>query len=203
MMILAHRGFRAVAFDQRGHGDSTGTASDLPEFADDAAAMIRAEPPPVVVVGASLGGLAAIAALADPALTQRVAGMVLVDVVPDPDPHRALPWLAGQGLLDHRRPLVEAILTHGPRLRSVLARVQIPLVLVRGGPSSPITDSDVDRLLALQPSTRVERIWDAGHLVARDNPHELGCIIADIAETWLAPPSAAPGGFNGMTVADL
>ena len=81
--VLVDAGFRCVAFDQRGHGDSGGSQQALAPCADDVAAMLHAEPPGCVVVGASLGGLAAIAALGDPAVRTRVAGLVLVDVVPN------------------------------------------------------------------------------------------------------------------------
>src|SRR5690349_7967424 len=58
--VLNQRDLRTVAYDLRGHGASSGQATTLAEIAADVAAMIHREPAPVVVVGASLGGLAAI-----------------------------------------------------------------------------------------------------------------------------------------------
>ena len=115
--VLTQRGLRTVAFDLRGHGDSPGPATALREIAEDVTAMIRREPAPVVVAGASLGGLAAIVALADPSAARHVAGLVLVDVVPDPDPART------RGLA--RRPRASAR-TRRPRRGHPRARSRVP-----------------------------------------------------------------------------
>ncbi|MGW3045883.1 alpha/beta hydrolase [Kitasatospora sp. NPDC001159] len=95
--VLVGAGFRCAAFNQRGHGDSDGRARALSPCAEDVAAMLRTEPPGCVVVGASLGGLAAIAALTDPAARARVAGLVLVDVVPCLEPSRVRRFLGELG----------------------------------------------------------------------------------------------------------
>jgi len=92
--LLVADGFRCVAYDQRGHGDGGGSVDALAACADDVAAMVRAEPSGCVIVGASLGGLAAVAALADPAVRARVAGLVLVDVVPCLNPDRVRGFLS-------------------------------------------------------------------------------------------------------------
>lgn len=97
--VLVDAGYRCVAFDQRGHGESEGSARALSTCADDIAAMLCAEPLGCVVVGASLGGLAAVAALSDPAVRARVAGLVLVDVVPCLEPSRVRRVLAAGGPL--------------------------------------------------------------------------------------------------------
>src|SRR4051812_47422310 len=108
--VLNPRNLRTVAFDLRGHGASTGQATELGTIAADVAAMIRHEPAPVVVVGASLGGLAAIAALRDPAAARDVAGLILVDVVPQSDSARVRTWLDDHGLTDVHTELVDDIL---------------------------------------------------------------------------------------------
>ena len=89
---LAEAGWRAIALDQRGHGDSAWPASGAyaaSDYAADAIAVARqiaqehgAKP---VVVGASLGGIAALVALGgsgEPAFS----GLILVDVVPRMNP---------------------------------------------------------------------------------------------------------------------
>src|SRR5262245_9131208 len=82
MDSLAERGFRSMAFDQRGHGESGGSPLDgVSAYGDDARAMIQLMHRPVVV-GASLGGFALMLALQ--ALEGEVAGFVLVDVTPAP-----------------------------------------------------------------------------------------------------------------------
>lgn len=82
--ILADRGFHVIALDARGHGDSD-RASDgrytVDVLADDIAAVLEEIGRPVVIIGASMGGLTGILA-AHRAGPEKVAGLVLVDVVP-------------------------------------------------------------------------------------------------------------------------
>ncbi|MFR9749509.1 alpha/beta fold hydrolase [Nocardia sp. 004] len=183
--VLVDAGFRCVAFDQRGHGDSDGSLRALAPCADDVAAMLRAESPGCVVVGASLGGLATIAALGDPAVRARVAGLVLVDVVPDPEPHRVRRFLAAGGMLDAHSEIVDDILAQLPRLRQIATELDMPVLLVRGT-ASPLLGDDVDRLLRLVPHATVIPIRGAGHLVARDQPERLAETITAVASEWPA-----------------
>lgn len=92
---LARRGFCAIAYDHRGHGDSDWVPSkryELSDFAADLCAVVRQLGPdrPLALVGASLGGLTSMTAVGTNAL-QPVAAIVLADVV-----HRANPDGAGQ-----------------------------------------------------------------------------------------------------------
>ena len=77
-------GWRAVALDLPGHGDSDWAADGdytMPALAAAVTAVVRELGGPVAVVGASLGGMAAMAALAlaDP---PPMAALVLVDIAP-------------------------------------------------------------------------------------------------------------------------
>jgi pimeloyl-ACP methyl ester carboxylesterase len=90
---LAQAGWHAVALDQRGHGDSAWVADGayaFPDFAADAAAVARqiaqeqGERP--AVIGASLGGIAALLALGEAGERPPFTGLVLVDIVPQMDP---------------------------------------------------------------------------------------------------------------------
>lgn len=182
---IAAAGFRAVAFDLRGHGESAGNATTVGVLAGDVVEMVRRQPLPIVVVGASVGGLAAIAALGEPGVAHRVAGLILVDVVPWADPDRVRAWLGELGLRDHRADLVEDALAAGPRLHATAAGSDVPTLLVRGG-QSPLTDAEVDRFLAGNGRVTLACVPDAGHLIAREAPGELARIISEYAATRLA-----------------
>lgn len=82
--VLADAGFLAITVDQRGHGESD-WASDgdygIGAYAQDVRATIRHIGRPVALVGASLGGLASLLAVAEPPGADATA-LVLVDVTP-------------------------------------------------------------------------------------------------------------------------
>lgn len=81
---LAECGFHVVALDSRGHGDSErapGADYALETLCVDVLKVIDAMGGPVVLIGASMGGLTGIL-VADQAGPEKVAKLVLVDVVP-------------------------------------------------------------------------------------------------------------------------
>ena len=82
--ILADSGLHVLALDARGHGDSDRAPAGqytVHTLAADIAAVLEQIGAPVVIVGASMGGLTGILA-AFRAGPQLVSGLVLVDVVP-------------------------------------------------------------------------------------------------------------------------
>lgn len=182
---LVAAGLRCVTYDQRGHGESAGRLSALAPCADDIAAVVAADPG-CVLVGASLGGLGAIAALADPPTRARVAGLVLVDVVPNLDADRVRRFLGAGGLLDVYPEFIDDVLAQVPRLKRITARLDLPIVLVRGGHRSALTAEEVSGLLDLASQTVVTSVPSAGHLIAREQPEVLAQIIADATPLW--PP---------------
>lgn len=89
---VARRGWHAIAYDHRGHGDSGWSADGaypIGRFAADQLAIARQLPRPPVLVGASLGGLSAMLAQGelDP---DAFAAVVLVDVTPRLNPAGAM-----------------------------------------------------------------------------------------------------------------
>lgn len=77
----ARRGYRTVALDLRGHGDSEWSPDgqyELGLFADDLACVLGQFAAPPVVVGASLGGLAGMLTAAQ--APQLLRALVLVDI---------------------------------------------------------------------------------------------------------------------------
>lgn len=82
--LLADRGHRVISVDTRGHGDSDRAPEAdyaLESLTGDVLAVIDQIGTPVVIIGASMGGLTGIMA-ADEAGPQLVTKLVLVDVVP-------------------------------------------------------------------------------------------------------------------------
>jgi pimeloyl-ACP methyl ester carboxylesterase len=85
---LAREGWQALSLDLRGHGQSDWSpigAYDLDDFVRDLAQVARALPRRPVVVGASLGGMAALCAEGE-SQTGLLAAVVLVDVTPRLEP---------------------------------------------------------------------------------------------------------------------
>ena len=85
---LADAGFRAIAFDMRGHGDSAWSSSgayELRDFAADLVAVASQMDRKPALVGASLGGLAGL--LAEGELARgSFASLTLVDIAPRMEP---------------------------------------------------------------------------------------------------------------------
>ncbi len=82
--ILAEEGYHVVALDTRGHGDSDrapGADYAVETLTADVMHVLDAIVRPVVLIGASMGGLTGILA-AHQAGPEKVTGLVLVDVVP-------------------------------------------------------------------------------------------------------------------------
>jgi len=184
MSVLADHGLRSEAYDQRGHGDSGGAASDgVQAFGDDAKAMIRRSPNSIVA-GGSLGGFALMLALED--CEAQAAGLVLIDVTPNPDPERTRKYLAPRGELG-ASPLVEDILSQSDRFTGTVEKLRLPILLVCGGAASPMDQKARDAFAKLCPHADIKIVEDAGHLVARDAPLELAEIIADFARQVTAP----------------
>ena len=81
---LQASGMCAITADQRGHGNSDWAAADeyeIGHFAADVAALCRRLPGSPVIVGASLGGLAALIAVGESEVPLARA-LVLVDIAP-------------------------------------------------------------------------------------------------------------------------
>ena len=86
---LADEGFHVVALDSRGHGDSDrapGAEYSVDALCSDVLNVLDAIGRPVVLIGASMGGLTGIL-VADKAGPQRVTKLILVDVVPRYEKH--------------------------------------------------------------------------------------------------------------------
>jgi pimeloyl-ACP methyl ester carboxylesterase len=125
---LPAEGFRVVAFDHRGHGESEAgsTGHSVDNLADDVRSVLEAlDLHDAVLVGHSMGGIAVQAyAIRHPEhAAARVRGLVLVSTLAKVRTSR-LRWLSG---------LVERITARGPDLGTLLQRPDIGLLLARIG----------------------------------------------------------------------
>jgi len=133
---IAAEGYRCIAFDARGHGDSDWRRGDAayawPQFADDLIDVASTAGPLPVLVGASMGGLIGLAAEGTQAPLFRA--LVLVDVTPRWEPRgvdRIIAFMRahpdGFDSLEHASEAIAAYLPHRreqkspERLRSLLA----------------------------------------------------------------------------------
>jgi pimeloyl-ACP methyl ester carboxylesterase len=124
---LAAAGWHSLSVDLRGHGQSGWSSDgryDLDRFADDIVAIVRHLGRPPVLVGASLGGNASLAAIGhNPELA---LGLVLVDVSPFLQPegaNRIRAFMAsrpdGFASLEEVADAIAEYLPHRPRPRSL------------------------------------------------------------------------------------
>lgn len=169
---LEPAGYRVVTLDLRGHGESYAEASaTFDQHIGDARHLMRWLDCDAVLVGASLGGLLALQCAADAAKATSapsVAGLVLVDVVPDPDRERARAGLAQ--ILPPDSPgwvHVEDILGHADALRAAARALTQPTLLVRAGQSFSMRAEDTLRLRALVPHLDELVIGACGHRPTR------------------------------------
>ncbi len=170
---------RCTAYDQRGHGESGGDrAGPVTLYGEDTVAMLADLDSPILV-GASLGGFAALLALADPEVERRAAGLVLVDVTPDPDPGATRAFLGPLGMAD--TPLVGDILGRAQELRRIAAGLTLPILAIRAGKPPASGDPDAERFAALVPHARFATVPEAGHLIARDRPEALAALLAEFS----------------------
>lgn len=174
---------RCVTLDLRGHGDSSGAADDLAVLGRDVSALVSLIGAPVVLVGCSLGGLAALAALSDAATRQSVAGVVLIDVVPEPEPGPVWQFLDDWGLLPQAATLFDELINHGPQLTANLSSFGGKVALVRAERSA-LTAQDCIRFYR-EHGADVFEIEGVSHLIARDDPERLGSELACLLRAWL------------------
>lgn len=160
------------AVDLRGHGDSDrpGTYS-VALMADDVAGLLpQLKASPVDLVGHSLGGLIACrVAAAGPAQVRR---LVLEDVGllrprPAAPPARPEgPLRFDWAVVEQVRPEIDDPAQDWPQ---VAAALPMPVLVIAGGPSSPVPSEHVAELVALLPDGRSVTV-DAGHLVHAREP---------------------------------
>lgn len=213
---LAERGWYAVAYDHRGHGESEWSQEglyDFTDFASDMACLARSFESPPVVVGASLGGLAAMLGAGE--IEQEMfRAIVLVDVTPSfnlDGVQRIFDFMqehieSGFGSLEeaadavagytgrprrddasgmrknlrerdgrfywHWDPNFFADRGDGPqnpaRVIAAARTITLPMLLIRGGASDVVTETQVEEFLEIIPHATYVDVEKARHMVAGD-----------------------------------
>jgi pimeloyl-ACP methyl ester carboxylesterase len=194
---LVAAGQSCVTLDLRGHGQSGGSRDQgfepLVRDVDRLRAFIAR---PAVYVGASLGGLSALAMVArlEREALDHIVGLVLVDVVPDPNPQRVLEGLTESlGAAVGQSAIVREILGKAEALRAAARSLSVPTLLVRAEHSFGVRDDDAERFALLVPHAAQVTVAASSHLVARDQPLALArellafAVTPDVAARWGTP----------------
>ncbi|MEV0168068.1 alpha/beta fold hydrolase [Nonomuraea fuscirosea] len=169
---LAARGRRAIAVEQRGHGESArpGVYS-MEALRDDVLGVLdRLGLERVDLVGHSMGGAVALLAAAHrPAAVRR---LVIEDTpplggMPPAPPGEPEPTEPEHDLgFDWRMitPILDAFRTPSPGFADVLTRVQAPTLLLWGGATSHVTQEHIELMAGAIPDCRVAEI-PVGHRI--------------------------------------
>jgi len=184
---LAGRGYRTLALDQRGHGDSARTADYSFELLrDDVAAFAAAlRLGRFVLIGHSMGGTAA--CLYAERFPDRLTALVLEDT---PPPHyRSTLRIPDQPPADvpFHWPLAPAISAQfadpDPAWWDDLVKITAPTLVLAGGPTSHVPQDLLAEAAARIPDGRLVTVDGAGHHIHREYPAEfLAHLTAFLAE---------------------
>lgn len=171
---LASHGFDVVTYDARGHGESEGICTlGHHERADVAAAVAvaRDRSPHVVVVGASMGGIAALRYAAD---DPTLAGLVTVSAPANWRLPRSISGLLlalmtrtgpGRSLVARQmRVRLSKRWEGGEPPSAMAARLQVPLAVIHGSDDRYLAHREAEDLYAAAPGPRrLDVVSGMGH----------------------------------------
>ncbi|MGO9158125.1 alpha/beta fold hydrolase [Mycobacterium sp.] len=169
---LVAKGFRVIAFDQRGHGGSTlgsdGVGSE-PMATDVAAVLRHFDIRDGVLVGHSMGGFVTIRAMID---HPDLAGA-------RPSPAMISVFIEGfKQHLDDHGPLVPIVRAFSREDRYPrLGEIAVPTVVMVGSADRTTPPSHSRRLASGIPGARLVTVPDAGHLLNWEGADELVDVI--------------------------
>jgi pimeloyl-ACP methyl ester carboxylesterase len=219
--LLLADGYRVVAFDARGHGQSTIGCQGIsaPVMAADLAAVLEAtHTTDAILVGHSMGGFLALEAVLEvPALADRLAGLVLVasfagDILDGAPQNRAEAPILRSHLLPRltANPTIGTLFAasfFGPQPSPVMLTAFLHMILGRdGSPLLPLLDAfTTDDLLGRLPAIDVPTVIVCG-LADRTTPprdsQRLAAAIPGARTVWVPDaghmlPWEAPGAIRG------
>jgi flavin reductase (DIM6/NTAB) family NADH-FMN oxidoreductase RutF/pimeloyl-ACP methyl ester carboxylesterase len=157
---LAAAGRYVLAYDQRGHGDSEGTADgryDLSVHVGDLRCVLGQLSRRPVILGAATGGLIALTAAGEGGELQ-ASGLILVD---------ASPWMDGGS---------------GARLEAAAAQVRLPALILRGMESEMISADAAARLQGLIAEAELVDLSGTGGLRAEDQLDAFNAVVLEFLE---------------------
>jgi pimeloyl-ACP methyl ester carboxylesterase len=177
---------RVYVLDMRGHGESDWPGDYSFELmSEDVLGFLEAlDLRDATLVGHSMGGVAIL--LAAQASTTRIAKIVLEDTpLPRPDKAGTRPRERPDGPLSFDWDMVEAIvgqLNHpGAHWWDGLPQVDVPALLIAGGPSSTVNQELIAQMATTIPEATLLTI-PVGHHVHVNRPHE----FLDAVTTFLS-----------------
>jgi len=189
---LVRAGRQVISIDLRGHGESEWPADaryDFGAYVEDLRAVLAQLPSRPVIVGASLGGWIAAAAVGEDG-GHLASGLILADAPPDLD-LTDLSQTAGairaasetaRGAWDHRMlerfQLGEAL----ERFKAAAPNIRVPALFVRGALSDITDAASASRIVQQIPGAEYAEIGDAGHLVASDRSDLFSATLLDFME---------------------
>jgi 3-oxoadipate enol-lactonase len=182
---LSTSGYRVLAPDLRGHGDSPSPAGpwSIDDVSSDVARVIQGAVGPAVVVGIGLGGAAAVAlALGHPGL---VKGLIVSGVNPRAEDIDAQDrWVrvarALRGRAEEGMALAAEAMSTRPDWRGALPQLDVP-ALVLAGSRDRATPVALQRELALWSRRCRFEIVDAGHDVLADAPARVVAAVRELS----------------------
>ncbi|MBY8880624.1 bifunctional alpha/beta hydrolase/GNAT family N-acetyltransferase [Actinacidiphila acidipaludis] len=202
---LAADGWRTLAVDLRGHGESGHPgAYAFESMRDDVLALLDAlHLDTVTLVAHSMGTVAAsLVAMDRPGAVRR---MVLEEgPMPFPaDPPRPVPATAPEEPTPYDWRVVPAVAgqRNAPPARHLagLAEITAPTLVVAGGPRSHIPQDQLARTAAAIPGARLITI-EAGHMVHDERPDDFLAVVRDFLGRPPAPDSEPPVAFVPVRV---
>lgn len=191
---LVAAGRRVINLDMRGHGSSDWPRDghySFDAFVEDLRAVLAQLGTRPVIVAASLGGWAAVAALAVDA-THLATGLVLADLP------TAVDLLDAKDIGDRLTRRVNAatgttdwdprviggmnIADVPQRLATAAAEIKLPVLFVRGGASPLVTAQDAADFVGLLPDAEFAEVDDARLLVTADSIDGFNALLLDFLE---------------------
>lgn len=189
---LVRAGRQVISIDLRGHGESEWPADaryDFGAYVEDLRAVLAQLPSRPVIVGASLGGWVAAAAVGEDG-GHLASGLVLADAPPDLDltnirqtagAIRAASETA-KGAYDARMlerfQLDQAL----ERFKAAAPNIRVPALFVRGALSDITDAASASRIVEQIPGAEYAEIGEAGHLVASDRSDLFSATLLDFME---------------------